>query len=144
MPTYSVSAITSAASSDSAYATFHNITERAFVREIRIFVTAATASNVGLIRSNNIPVESVSYAAVAYDGYDAAGYSTLDTAWSTAPTIGGNAYLRQSSLANVQGAYDVWTFQPQALVVDSSSFLVFWNYGGSTGASLAITVVFEE
>jgi len=146
MPLYTVSFTSVAASSAAAYATFHTGgTRRAYLREVRIFNTAATASSVGLIRPNNTPVASTSVTPVAYDVNEAAATALADTAWSTAPTIGSNVFLRKSNLANVQGAYDVWTFpQAQGLPLATSSFYVLWNYGGSTGAALDITIVYEE
>lgn len=145
MPIYTVSGTTPAAASGAAYATFHTVaSRRAYLREVRIFVTAATASSVGLIRPSNTPVASTSIVPVAYDTNDAAATALLDTAWSTAPTIGANVFLRKSNLANVQGAYDVWTFQPQTLPMAQSTFLVLWNYGGGTGAALDVTFVYEE
>lgn len=145
MPIYTVSGTTTAATTAAAYATFHTVaSRRAYIREIRIFVTAATASSVGLIRPSNTPVASTSIIPVAYDTNDAASTALLDTAWSTAPTIGANVFLRKSNLANVQGAYDIWTFQPQALPMGVSTFLVLWNYSGSTGSALDVTFVYEE
>lgn len=145
MPLYSVSATTPAAASGAAYATFHTVaTRKAYLREVRIFVAAATASSVGLIRPNNTPVATTSIIPVAYDTTDAAATALLDTAWSTAPTIGTNVFLRKSNLANVQGAYDIWTFQPQTLPMAQNTFLVLWNYGGATGSALDVTFVYEE
>lgn len=146
MPLYTVSTTTTAAAAGAAYATFHTTTRNAYIREIRIFVTAATASPVGLIRPNNTPVASTSVIPVTYDD-DATATALLDTAWSTAPTIGTNVFLRKSNLANVQGAYDVWTFpQGTGLVVHNTApqYIVLWNYGGTTGAALDVTVVYEE
>jgi hypothetical protein len=145
MPIYTVSGTTPAAAAGATYATFHTVaTRRAYIREVRIFTTAATASSVGLIRPNNTPVASTSIVPVAYEVADAASTALLDTAWSTAPTIGTNVFLRKSNLANVQGAYDVWTFQPQALPLAVSSYLVLWNYGSGAGSALDVTVVYEE
>lgn len=146
MPLYSVSFTTTAATTGTAYATFHTVaSRRAYIREIRIFNTAATASPVGLIRPNNTPVASTSVVPVAYDVNDAAATALADTAWSAAPTIGANVFLRKSNLANVQGAYDVWTFpQVNGLPLATSSFYVLWNYGGATGAALDVTIVYEE
>jgi hypothetical protein len=146
MPLYTVSFTTTAAGSGAAYATFHTgATRRAYIREIRIFNTAATASPVGLIRPNNTPTASSSVTPVAYDVNDAGATAVADTAWSAAPTIGANVFLRKSNLANVQGAYDVWTFpQVTGLPLAVSSFYVLWNYGGSTGAALDVTIVYEE
>lgn len=146
MPIYSVSTTTVAATSGTAYCTFHTTTRNAYLREIRIFNTAATASPVGLIRPNNTPVASTSVVPQIYDD-DAAATALLDTAWSTAPTIGANVFLRKSNLANVQGAYDVWTFpQSSGLVVHNTGtqYIVLWNYGGSSGAALDVTFIYEE
>lgn len=146
MPTYSVSFTTTAASAGAAYCTFHTTTRNAFIREIRIFNTAATASPVGLIRPNNTPVASTSVTPQTYDD-DAAATALADTAWSTAPTIGANVFMRKSNLANVQGSFDVWTFpQSSGLVVHNTGtqYIVLWNYGGSSGAALDVTIVYEE
>ena len=146
MPIYTVSGTTTAAASAAAYATFHTGgTRNAYIREIRIFNTAATASSVGLIRPNNTPVASTSIVPVGYDTDDATAAASFDTAWSTAPTIGTNVFLRKSNLANVKGAYDVWVFpQNVGVVIHTSNWIVLWNYGGSTGAALDVTIVYEE
>lgn len=146
MPLYTVSGTTPAAASGAPYCTFHTgSTRRAYLREIRIFVTAATASSVGLIRPSNTPTATTSIVPVAYDVNDAASTATMDTAWGTTPTIGSNVFLRKSNLANVQGAYDVWTFpQVNGLALATSSWYILWNYGGSSGAALDVTFVYEE
>lgn len=135
-----------AATTGTTVATIHtgaNLT--ASIREIGIFMTAGTASSFGLIRPNNSPTASTSVLGQAQDPAQGASTVNLDTAWSTAPTIGSNVYLRQVELPASIGGGVIWTWPNGAgLIVAVSSYLVIWNFGSGTNGAPVIYVVWEE
>jgi hypothetical protein len=128
---------TPAAAAGAPYATIHTgSTLVAEIREIGIFLNAATSSSIGLIRAANSPVASTSQLGQAQDASRPASTVNVDTAWSTAPTIG-SIYLRKVTLPATAGAGLIWTWMPdEPLVISVSSWLVIWNYGGSAGSVL--------
>ena len=143
--TYSVGIQSVAAVSGAAFATMHtgaNI--RARIREIGLFVNAATASSIGLIRPSNGPVATTSFLGQAEDAAAPASTVNLDNAWSTAPTIGA-LFLRRITLPATIGNGVVWTWNPgEELIVPVSSYLVFWNFGAATGSVLNMYVKWIE
>ncbi len=145
MARYEVAVRTPAALTVAPFATLHTVaTDRAMIREIGIFSSTATAASVGLIRASNTPVATTSALGQAADPGNPAGTVDLDTAWSTAPTVG-TIFLRRISLPANTGAGVIWTWQPGAdLVLAISSWLVFWNFGGATGPALDVYVAWDE
>lgn len=145
MGLYSLGIQSVAAATGATYATLHtgaNI--RCRIREIGMFVNAATASSVGIIRPSNTPVATTSVLGLAEDPGDPAATINLDTAWSTAPTIG-TSYLRRITIPATIGNGVIWTFNPgEELVINVSSWLIFWNFGGSTGSVLNMYVKWLE
>jgi len=126
-----------------AYATLHTAaTQRCLIREIGLWTTAATASTIQLARPGNTPVASTSTLGSAIDPADAASGINVDTAWSTAPTLG--AKLRTVVLPATIGAGVIWTFYDMPLVIPVSSYLVFWNSGGATASILNGYVTWDE
>lgn len=147
MAGYSMAVRSPAAAAGAAYVTLHTAaTERARIREISIFTSAATLSSVGLIRPNNTPVATTSSLGQALDPADAASTVNIDTAWSTAPTIAATPlYHERSAIPAVSGAGLIWTWPPDApLVVAVSSWIVIWNFGGSAGAACDIRFKWDE
>lgn len=135
-----------AAASGAPYATIHTGSGLvAAIREIGLFVNAATASPVELIRPANSPAASTSVLGQAQDPAMPASSVNLDTAWSTAPTISTNVPLRKVTIPAVIGAGVIWTWPSgSGLVIPVSSYLVLWNFGGSAGSVLNMYVVWEE
>jgi|SRR5579872_3934210 len=142
---YSLGIQSVAAASGAAFFTMHtgaNI--RARIQEIGLFVNAATASSVGLIRPSNSPVATTSVLGLAEDPADPASTLNLDTAWSTAPTIG-TSFLRRITIPATIGNGVIWSWPPgQELVIPVSSFLVFWNFGALAGSVLNAYVKWFE
>ncbi len=126
-----------AAAAGAAYCTLHTgATIRARIQEIGLFVNAATVSSVGLIRPSNTPAASTSVLGLAEDPADPASTVNVDTAWSTAPTVG-TSFLRRITVPATIGNGIIWTWPPGGeLVVNVSSWLVFWNFGAAQGSVL--------
>jgi hypothetical protein len=144
MARYSAAVTTPAAAAGAAFATIHSVaTDRPRILEIGAFCNAATASSLQLIRPNNTPVASTSVLGQAEDPADPAATANVDTAWSTAPTIGSNIPLRRALLPATAGAGVIWVFQ-NGLFIPVSSWLVLWNYGAGAGSALSLYVVWDE
>lgn len=117
--------------------------QRAIIYEMGWWVSAATASSIQVIRPNNTPVATTSTLGQAQDTNAPASTVNLDTAWSTAPTIGANVPLRKLVLAATIGTGVIWTW-PFGLILPASSWLVLWNYGGATMSALNGYIVWQE
>jgi hypothetical protein len=146
MPNYGASVIgTPAAGAAAAYATFHTLAVRR-ARVYKMIMTNASAvfSQVGMIRSSNTPVATTSVVPQPYDAADAAATASLDTAWSTPPTVGTN-YLEEFSLGAAQGSgvQDVWQSDKE-ITLAVSVWLVFWNPGAAPGGAQSLTVSYDE
>jgi hypothetical protein len=145
MATYSLGVVTPAAAAGAAYASIHTAsTDRAKVLELGAFCNAATASSIGIIRSSNTPVATTSALGQAEDPNDPAATVNIDTAWSTAPTIGSNFLRRFVSAASI-GSGVIWTWPKDApLIIQVSTWLVVWNYGAGAGSALSLYVKYDE
>ena len=96
------------------------------VWEIGIFATTAVAGEVGLIRPSAVGATFTSSGTGApEDNAAGAGIAVVDTAATTAPTIGTN-YMRRVQLPASIGAGQIWTF-PQGINVPVSSSLALWQ-----------------
>ena len=137
---------TPAAASGATIATLHTGANlRCYITEIGLGISAGTQTQVGIIRPNNTPVASTSQLGQALDPQSAASTVNLDSAWSTAPTIGSNVYLRRFQLPASAGAGFIWTWPESApLVIAVSSWLVLWNFGGSSNAAADLYVKWFE
>lgn len=137
MAIYTLGFSSVAAASGTAYATIHTgASYRARLLEIGLACNAATASSVGLIRPSNTPVATTSQLGQAEDPADGAATVNVDTAWSTAPTIG-TLFLRKFTLPATIGAGVIWSFPAdKPLVIPVSGWLVLWNFGASAGSVL--------
>ena len=81
---------------------------------------------------------------VAYDTNDAAALLRAESAWTTAPTVG-TAFIDQFTIGGAAGNGIVEPWQSdKEIVLAASSSLIFWNFGGSAGAPLSVSVAFEE
>lgn len=144
MARYTAAVTTPAAAAGAAFATFHTVaTDRPRIVEIGAFCNAATAASLQLIRPNNTPVASTSVVGQPEDPSDPAATCLVDTAWSTAPTIGSNVPLRRAVMPATIGAGVIWVFQ-NGLFVPISSWLVLWNYGASAGPALSVYMIWDE
>ena len=138
-----------AAASAAAYATIESAANvRMRVREIGFFLSAATASSLGLGHPANEgtpPVASTTAAGQPLDQQDGiAAVGVLGTAWSTAPTAP-TVYMRKINLPAVIGAGVIWTWPADnPLIIKPSGWIVLWNYGAAAGAAPNVYVKWEE
>jgi hypothetical protein len=143
MARFRAAVTTPAAASGATYATIHAVASRRLViSEIGFSNNAATASSIQLIRPSNTPVATTSLLGQADDPAEAAATGNIDTAWSTAPTIGTNP-LQRIVLPATVGAGGIWTF-PNGLVIPVSGWLVVWNHGGAAGSAQSLYAVWDE
>lgn len=106
------------------------------VFEIGLFVNSGIASTVGLIRPSAVGATFISSAVgAAEDSASIAGVSVVDTAATTAPTIGTN-YMRRVGLGATVGQGFIWTF-PNGINVPINSSLALWQLS-------ALAVTFEN
>lgn len=147
MAFYEVGVRTPAAAAGAAFATLHTgASLRARLREVHLFSTAATAASIGIVRASNTPVATTSTPGQAQDPAEPASTINVDTAWSTAPTVGAN-FLRRIDLPATIGSGVIWAWpdgQSNGLLIAVSSWLVIWNFGGSAGPILDVVAVWEE
>ena len=103
------------------------------VFEIGVFAVTAVAGEVALIRPSVVGATFTSSAVgAAEDNAATAGVAVVDTAATTAPTIGTN-YMRRIQLPGSIGAGVVWTF-PMGLNVPVSLSIALWQL-----SALAVT-----
>ena len=94
--------------------------------ELGIFTTTAVAAEVGLIRPTAVGATFTSSATGApEDNVSGAGVVVVDTAATTAPTIGTN-YMRRIQFPGTVGSGVIWTF-PAGITVPVSSSLALWQ-----------------
>ena len=129
-----------------AYVTIHTGANlRAFVFDIQTAMSTTTQSLYALFRTNNTPVASTSQLGQADDPQSATSTVNLDSAWSTAPTIGSNVYYRRFQVSASAGAGFIWTWPENApFVISVSSWAVLWNFGGSAGSASDVYVRWYE
>lgn len=116
-------------------------------RDARIWditVTASTAvsGSIGLIRPSAVGATFTSTGpGIAEDNIAGAGVAVLDTAATTAPTIG-SVYMKQIVLPATIGAGVVWSF-PNGLVVPTSSSIAIWQTS-TAAVGYVVSVTYEE
>jgi hypothetical protein len=118
-------------------------TDRLFVREIGIFLPAATASTFGLARAATVgATPTTPITLVAEDPASPAATATSAIAWATPPVVPTNPNRRITLPATI-GAGIVWTFGNQGFVIPASGSLVLWNLATSAAAVDIYAVVDE-
>ena len=103
------------------------LTHCRLLREIGVFLNAATASLFGLGRPAAIgvtPTTPVTF--LAMDLASPAGTVTSALAWGTGPPVPA-AFLRRAGLPGAIGNGIIWTFGPRELVIPVSGSIVLWN-----------------
>lgn len=137
---------TPAAAAGAAYADLvATSTDRLRVREIGLFVNAATATSVGLIRSASLGTRTSPSTGQQGDPAEPAATGTIAVAWSVAPTISGSPlYLKKIVVPAAIGNGFIWTFGPNDLVVPVSAGLLLWNFGAGAGSISNGYIVWEE
>jgi hypothetical protein len=98
------------------------------VYEIGCFAGSAVAWNLGVIRAATNGTASTSVIPVP----DTAGtpLARLTTAWSAAPTIGTNVYMRQVGIPSAIGNGYTFIF-PSGILVAANSSLLVWSITAS-------------
>lgn len=116
-------------------------TDRLFIREIGIFLAAATASTFALGRPAAVGVTPTSPVTIlAEDPGNPAGTGQVALAWGTAPTAPtGASYLRRVALPATIGAGVIWTWQ-NGLVVPISSSIAIYNLTATGVADIYVVV----
>ena len=103
------------------------------VFEVGVFASTAVSGEVALIRPSAVGATFTSSGVgAALDPATIAGVTVVDTAATTAPTIGTN-YMRRIVLPGSIGAGVIWTF-PQGISIPTSGSLAFWQL-----SALAVT-----
>lgn len=116
---------------------------RLYIRELGIFMGAATASTFGLGRPAAIGVTPTSpVVGQGNDPADAAALGATAVAWGTKPTTPTSSiYLRRVGLPAAIGAGVIWIFN-EPLIVSVSSSIVVYNL--ATNGVADIYVIWEE
>ena len=120
-----------------AYVTIHTGANlRAFVFDIQTAMSTTTQSLYALFRTNNTPVASTSQLGQADDPTSPASTVNVDTAWSTAPTIGANvAFRRDTTPSGIAVGFGATWLWDEPVVIPVSSWLVVWNPSGTPAGS---------
>ena len=113
---------------------------RLYIRELGIFMGAATASTFGLGRPAAIGITPTTpVVGQAHDPADAAGIGATALAWATKPTTPTSSiYLRRIGLPAAIGAGVIWTFN-EPLIVSVSSSIVVYNLATNGVADIYVT-----
>lgn len=133
-----------------AFAEFRNAaTRRCYVYEIGVFLGAATASGVALVRANAQGVGGASSGtgqAADTNSPAATASGVFVNAFSTAPTFTVANAMRRMRLPAAIGAGIIWSWpESEALVVPTSGSLVLFNNHSAAGsAATDIYVVWSE
>ena len=103
------------------------------VFEVGVFASTAVSGEVALVRPSAVGATFTSSAVgAALDTASIAGVTVVDTAATTAPTIGTN-YMRRIVLPGSIGAGVIWTF-PTGICIPTSGALALWQL-----STLAVT-----
>jgi len=146
MPVYGLSVGSSAAAaSGAAFWELRVSTRQVRVYKMKVTNTTTVVANVGLIMASNTPAGTATQqVAVPYDNNDAAALLRGEAAWTTAPTVGSN-YIDQFTVGGAagNGVVEPWQSDKEIKLATSTS-LIFWNWGGSSGPALSISLALEE
>lgn len=101
--------------------------QRARVREIGLFNTAATIMALSMIRAGGLGTRTTPATLQANEPADAPPGTTLAVGWSVAPTVAATPAqpLRRIHVPAVIGAGFIWTFGPDDLVIPANGGLLF-------------------
>jgi hypothetical protein len=135
---------TPAAAAGAAYADLvATSTDRLRLREIGLFVSAATATSVGLIRASTLGTRTSPVTGLQGDPAEPAATGTTAVAWSVAGTVG-STYLRKMAIPAAIGNGLIWTFGPNDLIIPVSGGVFLWNFGAGAGSICNGYFVWEE
>jgi hypothetical protein len=146
MPTFTVGGTTVAAANAAPYATFGTTAaRRAFIREVGLFCTAATASSIGLGNPGNTPAPTTTIVPNPHDAADASSTATLGTAWTVTPPTVPAVYDRKVTLGAAIGSGVIWKLSlDERIIIAKSAFKVFWNHGAGAGSALDMYIEYDE
>lgn len=145
MARYSFAGRTPAAAAGAAFADLvAAASDRLQVREIGCFVNAATATYVGLIRAATLGTRTSPVLGAAGDAADGAATGGVAVAWSAAPTISTNPYLRRMVIPAAIGNGFIWSFGPGELVVPMSAGILLWNFNSAAGSAMDFYIAWDE
>lgn len=118
-------------------------TGRLRIVEIRISITAPTASTFGIGRPAAKGVNPSATKLFQSMQANGAGVHSISTAWGggTAPTIPAEFYFRGNTAATI-GNFFVW--QPEDLWVPPSATMVVWNAAAAPNSASNISIVIES
>lgn len=123
---------------------------RVFVYEIAVGIAVAptTAPSFYLARSTARGTQTTTLAGQPYDEGDVASSSSLDSAWSVAPTFSTSAFIRRGGLAVTAGGWWIWQFYDSPLIIPATAgagiTLANANASGATTGTFAGHVVWNE
>lgn len=148
---YGVSAASAAApAAGAAFAEFRNAaTRRVYIIEVGVFLGAATASGVGLVRATAQGTGGAS-SGTPQAGDPAAPTSSVSglfvNAFTVAPTFTAANAVRRVRLPAAIGAGIIWSWPPgDPLIVPASGSMVLFNNHSAAGAAATdIYVVYYE
>jgi len=110
-----------------------NASSRIRIMELGFFLTAATASQIGLGRPAAIgvtPTSPVDFPMEDPADFNVAGECQSALAWTTGPTAP-TAFYRRIGLPATIGVGVIWTW-PKGLVIPASGSMVLWNLAASS------------
>lgn len=117
--------------------------DRVSIREIAIFLTAATLAGVSLERSTTPGTASTTVVPQAGDPANGAATALVGTAFSVAP-VGSGIPLRRGHIPANIGAGIVWTFAYGDLIVASAAPLAVYNRGPAVMGASVFHVTYDE
>lgn len=143
---YTVGTVSAAAAAGAPYAEIRSGAAKPMrLREVAVFLRAATSSEVGLARATAIGLVPVTALGQGVDPAEAAGTGGVAASWGTAPTFVGTDYLDRVLMPATLGAGFVWRFAPgEEIVVPVSESLLLWNTGAGAGAALTVRAKWDE
>ncbi len=112
-------------------------------------MVSAIASSLGVVRAQAVGTATSSLLGQRHRATAGVptGTGSLETAWSTAPTVPTNApYMRRVVLPAATGTSITWTFD-EPIVVEPLSSLLVWNHGATytaTGCAFDLHATWDE
>jgi hypothetical protein len=141
---YELSVVGGSGSSGAAQCEFRAGADPAYIREIGVFLNAATASTIGIGRpANNGSVAGGTVVLGQGGNQDDANPAggIVASGWTTAPTAPAQ-FFRRIGLPAAIGNGMVFTWGERGLRVKQNTSLVIWNLAANSVAS--IYIVWEE
>ncbi len=144
MALYELAVVGGSGASGAAQCEFRAGADPAYIREIGVFLNAATASTIGIGRpanSGSVAGGTVVLGQAGNQDDAAAVCGIVASGWTTAPTAPAQ-FFRRIGLPAAIGNGMVFTWGERGLRVKQNTSLVIWNLAASSVAS--IYIVWEE